>query len=205
MINLYEYINCLRLRRQGLRETMENIKHTLPFNEEAYNINENRCDIVEKQIAKIERDDRCNIDIRTVGKMIKSYTGCSYEFKVFTEQRVRDRQTSYNYQFVACFVNENNPYYDKKNTNLYPDEYIDLVRSLSKDNSILISSSDNIDFMPSYPKIDIEEINFIYLFTRGYLDDIISKDFAQLVKPILEAQLKTIELKPANNLSSKSV
>ncbi|MBQ3502761.1 MAG: hypothetical protein IJA72_03755 [Clostridia bacterium] len=195
MQNLYTLIMQLNQTRSELYKELTTLEHSVKVDKQYYREIHDKFVEVDEAIKDIEKEYK--IGVSEMSNMLKTYTGVSFEPKIFAEMVARDGENRYTHQYVACYINKQHPYYRKKNTDiiyLYPDEYNQVLHNLSKRNSIIFSSSDKINFDPFEPSLYLDMVNFIYLFTRGHVDSIIASDFIKRVSPFIKKDLEATYL-----------
>lgn len=206
MQNLYKLATQLNQDRNALYNELTNLEHSIKVDHEYYMEIYAGYNEVSQQIKDIEKEYKIGIDEMT--SILKQNTGISYQPKIFAEMVARNGENKYTHQYIACYINEKHPYYNKKNTDiiyLFPDEYNNILRSLSDENSIVFSSSDRINFEPFEPSLYLYNINFIYIFTRGHIDNIITSDFIKQVKPFIKKDLEQTYLVSNDNGFSQGI
>ena len=191
MENLYQLVIQLRNDRSTLYNELVNLEHSIRVKKRYYNEIYDEYAKLDREIKQIEQDHK--IGIVEMADILKKYTGVSYEPKIFAEKVVCNGQNRYTRQYVACYINDTHPYYKKKNADiiyLFPDEYNEILRGLSDENSIVFSSSDRTHFEPLEPSLYLANVNFIYLYTRGHADSVITSDFIKQAKPFIKQDLE---------------
>ena len=136
-----------------------------------------------------------------------------YVLKIFREtdqNHVGD--TYYTSRFIACYLNDENKFFNYKgegvtrksltgiktekytNYSLPSDQYEELLNSLSEDNSYILSTSDQLTFIPTLsPSAYLEAVNFIYLFIHGQVNGIVTRGFQRTIKEYVKNYLETID------------
>lgn len=195
MYNLYQAIMALSDQKSAVCEELASIEHSIPVNKKLRNELYDQCDQLERKIKKVE--NKYKITIKDIAVLLKRYTGVDYKVKIFTEYVPRRGENTNTYQYVACFINKAHTYYNKKTADtiyLFPEEYNNMLRELSSQNSIVFSSRDKIDFDLIDPSLYLNSINFIYLFTRGHVDGVITSDFVEQHKAMIRKSLENVNI-----------
>lgn len=150
---------------------------------------------VEQQISNLEK--QYFIGINDMGKIISKYTGKHYVPKIFRELYNKDGQNYYTYSFIACYINDQNPYYSNENYQicLMEDEYHKLLDGINgKAHTIQFSGSEMFEFEQLFPAGLVEHANFIKNCIYTFPNREISTDFKNRIKPLLIKHLQSLEV-----------
>ena len=158
-------------------------------NPASYNKASDRYDRASQKLEDIERDYAINI--QDLANIISQYTGVKYVAKIFRELGEDNGVTHYTHRYIACFVNEDNPYYQCTEGVIIPtSKYKEMLRDLGKTKSFVFSRSEELCFVPLNPEPYLERVNFIQCITRGYCDSMINDRFMKRVAPMIKADLE---------------
>ena len=218
--NLYEKLIRLVDRQWELRGLAGYIKHDKSKRSEyeAYVEEFNKNDEIIEQIRK-----GCFITPLKLADIISEQEKKQYKLKIFRETNENAvGETYYTTRFIAGYLNEKSEYFDfnenpvvyqslngdrtEKYTNnsLSKEEYKKLYYSLIDENSFVISTSEDISFIPGLaPSLYLEGVNFTNLFVYGRTDDIISYDFQKMAKDYVKKYLEQIDAEEFFNSESK--
>ena len=203
--SLYQVIIGLRNKENDLRSQLEYQRNQLAyirqqFREEYQKILSDYNN-VRNQLSVIE--DRFIISPKDFAEILSKWTDKNYKLKVFRETVQKEGEVYYTYNYLICYLNSDNEFYSYENNGKKSGQYINysidnkafekLMSSLSKTDSYILSSSFDEEFHPTISHSDyIEGINFVKLFTSGYMNNIINFNFQHLIKPMVKSKLEDV-------------
>ena len=113
--------------------------------------------------------------------------------KIFIKVYQEDGQSYYSHNFIACYINDQNPYYLRRRyaVGLMEDEFKNLINSLDATQSIVFSTSKVLRYVPFSPQDAFRGTNFIkkYIYGNQSIDEI-SDEFMDKFEPILRIELE---------------
>ena len=156
--------------------------------------------------------ENCIISPLMVSKIISKREEREYVLKIFRETDMFDSKCCYTGQFLACYLNSDNKYFDydidgKSFVNLngvkgeqyvnYPlprEQFEELLYSLPSTNSYVLATSEEQTFKPVLPPSSyLEDVNFLEFFTKGRVDDFVSFNLPHRIKYDLKDYLEEID------------
>lgn len=208
--NLYEKLTELVDRQWELKGLAGYIKH-----------DKSKRDEYEKMVEEYNKNDEiierirkgCFITPLKLAEIISEQEKRNYVLKIFRETDKNTLGESYyTTRFVACYLNDASEYFnfnenpiihqsllgdqteEYTNNSLSKDEYRKLYFSLNDENSIVISTSEDISFIPGLaPSSYLEGVNFTNVFVYGRVDNIICYDFQNKAKEYVKTYLEQID------------
>lgn len=206
METVYNVIAQLNKERKEVHNQLTEMEHSIKIDKKKQATVSRQYAALDKQIKAIEK--LYKIGIHEMTEILNEHTGKKYKLKVFQEMRFYNGRSEYTRHFVACYLYRNHPYYNKNNMpiiHLFPHGYNDFLRSLTPSNSIIFSSNDTITIEPIDPYTCLENINYTYLHTRGFIDEgLIRPEFAEMVAPLIRDKLEnTIAMTEEEQLSQR--
>ena len=206
--NLYRKIKTLTERKYELKRLGGYIKHDEARRKEFESMVEEYQQI-ESTLDYITKN--CVISPLMVEKIISKKEQTDYVLKIFRETKVVDGKTVRTGDFVACYLNRKNKYFDYDvnglsyknmfgipterytNYDLPSEEFQELVKSLRRTDSYVLATRAEQSFVPTLPPSDyLEGVNFIKFFTCGTADEFVSFNFQHLIRFDLKQYLEDI-------------
>ena len=153
-------------------------------------------------------------------KILSIHFDREYKLKVFREIKNRNGEKEYTGEFVICYLNKLNPFFEYEqgreqdfatNGDVYseyaldPLKFADLKKSLVRTGSYTLSKSDEFDFVAVNPTRHLNYMNLLELYLGEPIDEFVSFDFTHLIKPILENRLAHIEVDEKLNVVNNKV
>lgn len=207
--NLYSKITTLVNRQHDLKRIGGIIKH-----------DKSKRDIFEKYAKEYTQNDEtldyiiknCFISPLMIAEIISKKEDTPYVLKIFRETDVKDYKTFYTGRFVACYLNQENKFFNYNsngvasinlnglptenytNYSLPREEFVELALTLPTTNSYVLATSAEQNFIPTLsPSAYLEGVNFTKLFVYGYVSDFVSDKFQKSIKPVIQQHLEEID------------
>jgi len=207
MANLYEEIDRLKENRKKEYDHYKVLESRLAYFDMSLEPDPYMYEQYEDKLKAISK--KYCVDCDKLAKILSKEKGEEYSLKVFKEIELYNGIDYYTHNYMVCYVNKNNRYFDtycdhEKGICLYQDDYKVMIDSLNEDNSILVSTRENNRIFPVDPCEYITKINFMDLVTGRATAglDILDQRFGKIVKSILKEKVKQIEVgkEELNNL-----
>ena len=199
MQNLYEVITTLVNEKSVLESKSKHLLTAVELGDvsasDEYDEVAAQLSMVESQLEKIE--NKYAIDIDEMSRIISVATGKHYVPKFFREVTHINGKTRCTHTFAACFVGEENKYYQNQNREilLIDAGYHNLLDDIDKRNGIVqFSGSEMFETEQLNLKEIYEDTNFIKMFTQPGVHTEVNKVFEQKVNTMLAKHLKTIKV-----------
>ena len=156
-----------------------------------------QCEHAERNINTVEKI--YSIDYRKLAKIITKAKGEEYRFKVFRELGLDNGNEYYTYDYMACYVNKDNKYFDTNEDTgicLGKEEYKEMLDGLTEKNSMIVSRGGVTKFVPTNPCLYLNKINYIQLLTRGQTNEtqLLMPEFKEQIKSMLKERLEQVEV-----------
>ena len=154
----------------------------------------------------------CHISPLMVADIISKKHGMTYVLKIFRETKVVDGRAIYTGNFIICYLNKQNKFFDYEqngvsfsnrnglknetyiNYELERKEFMQFLLSITSTNAMILATSAEQSFIPTlFPSSYLEGINFVKLFVYGYVDDFVCDKFQHEIKLYIKEYLEGID------------
>ena len=150
---------------------------------------------ITKEIQDVE--DEYFIGIEDLGKILSSYTGEEYMAKIFREINPPSYKKRYTGRFVACYIDESNPYHSRQEAqiDLNQDDFGALTNRLYLTKALVFSHNGQLECSPLALGNAFKNTNFIRVFTEGNnCNSEICGSFMRRVEPMLKRELESANI-----------
>ena len=199
MANLYEEIDRLKSNLKKEYDHYRRLESRLPYFDMSLEPDSYMYTQYEDELKAISK--KYSVDCDKLAKIISKEKGEEYRFKVFKEIELYNGSEYYTHEYVACYVNKNNKYFNTYcdsniAVRLYQDDYKVMIDSLNENNSIIVSTHRKERKFPINPCDYVTKMNFMDLVTLGTTREleILEPEFRKQVKLLLKEKAKQIEV-----------
>lgn len=208
--NLYQTIKYLVDRKWELKKIGGYIKYDKSKRAE-YELCAAEYNKIEKTLDFIKQN--CFISSQKVAEILSKKHGTQYKLKIFRETGETAGETYYTRNFVICYLNNKNKYFNYDingvtnvnwrglpdaetlvNYSLSREQFKEMFMSLGETGAYVLTTYRELNFVLTLqPSAHLESVNFLNLFLYGSVDDFVSSDFQHLIKPAIKQYLEQID------------
>ncbi|MBO5395042.1 MAG: hypothetical protein J6A28_04000 [Clostridia bacterium] len=215
MGNVYGKISSLLKKQNEINRTVSEYIKEESRSEDIFKLCQEERGVI-SQLNSLARKYR--ISPCKMREILSQADGCEYRLKIFCETEIQNERQKYTKNFIACYLNDKNKFFDYDKNGIhsgllidnveewyveYPlskEEFKELKESLTSDNSYVLSSLHEFIEAPlAAPAAYMKHLNFTKIVVRQEKESLIGFDFYQQTQDKIKKALASIELTDENS------